>query len=186
MRADALSALCRHALGCVQQPTGPTTTVIVRTTLEELQSGIGSATIDGVDQPIPASAVRRLACDLQVIPWVMGGESEILDWGRDKRGFTRAQRLALAERDGGCACCGAPVAWTEVHHLEWWSHGGTTDLTNGVLLCTACHHRLHDEGWEITIDGVGVDALVWLIPPPWIDRSRTPRPGGRRRYTLTA
>ncbi|TQM91314.1 hypothetical protein FHX68_2526 [Microbacterium lacticum] len=60
------------------------------------------------------------------------------------------------------------------------------DLTNGALLCTACHHRLHDEGWEITIDGVGVDALVWLIPPPWIDRSRTPRPGGRRRYTLTA
>lgn len=186
MRADALAAVCRHALGCEELPTGPTTTVIVRMTLGELQTGIGAATIDGIDQPLPAAAVRRLACDLQAIPWIMGSDSEILDWGRDKRGFTRAQKLAIAERDGGCACCGAPVSWTEVHHIEWWANGGRTDLSNGVLLCTACHHRLHDDGWEVRIDGIGVDAHVWFIPPPWIDRSQTPRPGGRRRYTLTA
>lgn len=186
MRADALATLCRHALGCTELPTGPSTTVIVRITLDELQSGIGAATIDGIDQPLPAAAVRRLACDLQVIPWVMGGDSEILDWGRDKRGFTRAQKLALALRDGGCACCGAPAAWTEVHHLTWWSKNGPTDLTNGILLCTACHHRIHDDGWDIHIDGTGTDAKVWFIPPPWIDHTQTPRPGGRHRYTLGA
>lgn len=186
LRADALAAACRHALGCEELPTGPSATVVVRMTLEELRTGIGAATIDGIDQPLPAAAVRRLACDLAVIPAVLGGDSEILDWGREKRGFTRAQKLALALRDGGCACCGAPVAWTEVHHLEWWSHGGTTDLSNGVLLCTACHHRLHDDGWEIRIDGAGIDAHVWIIPPPWIDPDQTPRPGGKHRYTLTA
>lgn len=186
LRADALATACRHALGCEALPTGPSTTVVVRMTLEELRTGIGAATIDGIDQPLPAAAVRRLACDLAVIPAVLGGDSEILDWGREKRGFTRAQKLALALRDGGCACCGAPVAWTEVHHLEWWSHGGTTDLSNGVLLCTACHHRLHDDGWEIRIDGTGIDAHVWVIPPPWIDAARTPRPAGKHRYTLTA
>lgn len=187
MRADALAAVCRHALGCEQLPTGPTTTVVVQMTLEQLQTGAGAVTIDGVDQPLPAGAVRRLACDLQVIPVVLGGDSVVLDWGRDKRGFTRAQKLALALRDGGCACCGAPVAWTEVHHIRWWSrHGGRTDLDNGVLLCTACHHRLHDDGWEIEIDGVGTHAKVWFIPPPWIDRGRTPRTGGRHRYTLTS
>ncbi|MCT9820558.1 HNH endonuclease [Microbacterium sp. W1N] len=186
MRADALAAICRHAIGCDELPTGPSTTVIVRMTLDELQTGTGAAVIDGIDQPLPAAAARRLACDLQVIPWVMGGDSEILDWGRDKRGYTRAQKLALAMRDGGCACCAAPVAWTEVHHIDWWSRGGPTDLSNGILLCTACHHRIHDDGWQIRIDGVGVDAMVWFIPPPWIDRAQTPRPGGRRRYTLTA
>lgn len=185
MPADALAAACRHALGCESLPTGPSTTVIVRMTLEELRTGVGAATIDGIDQPVPAAAVRRLACDLQVIPAVLGGTSEILDWGRDNRGFTRAQKLALALRDGGCACCGAPVAWTEVHHIEWWSHGGPTDLANGVLLCTACHHRLHDDGWQIRIDGAGIDAHVWIIPPPWIDPDQTPRPGGKHRYTLT-
>lgn len=187
MRADALSEVCRHALGCDEQPTGPTTTVIVRMTLDELTTGIGTATIDGIDQPLPAGAVRRLACDLQVIPAVLDSSSAVLDWGRDKRGFTRAQKLAIGLRDGGCACCGAPASWTEVHHIRWWKrHGGRTDLSNGVLLCTACHHRLHDDGWEIRIDGVGIDAKVWFIPPPWIDPDRTPRSGARHRYTLTA
>lgn len=133
-----------------------------------------------------ALAARRLASDVEVIPWVMGGDGEILDWGRDKRGFTKAQRLALAERDGGCACCGAPVAWAEVHHIQWWSRGGRTGLSNGILPCTACHHRIHDDGWEIRIGGGGIHAAVWFIPPPWIDPARAPRPGGRRRYTLTA
>lgn len=186
MRADALAALCRHAIGCDRLPTGPSTTVIVRMTLEDLRTGSGQAVLDGFDQPLPVCAARRLASDVEVIPWVMGGDGEILDWGRDKRGFTKAQRLALAERDGGCACCGAPVAWAEVHHIQWWSRGGRTDLSNGILLCTGCHHRIHDDGWEIRIDGGGIHAAVWFIPPPWIDPSRAPRPGGRRRYTLTA
>ncbi len=187
MRADALVTICRHAIGCEELPTGPTTTVIVQMTLDQLRTEIGTVTIDGIDQPLPASAVRRLACDLQVIPAVLGGDSAVLDWGRDKRGFTRAQKLAIALRDQGCACCGAPTSWTEVHHIRWWKrHGGRTDLSNGVLLCVACHHRLHDDGWEIEVEGVGIDAHVWFIPPPWIDRDRTPRPGARDRRTLAA
>lgn len=112
---------------------------------------------------------------------------EVLDRGRDKRGFTRAQKLALAARDGGCVCCGAPTSWTEVHHIRWWKrHGGRTDLSNGVLLCTACHHRLHDDGWEICIEGTGMDAIVWFIPPRWIGPGRAPRVGGLKRNSLTA
>ncbi|MDL5352337.1 hypothetical protein [Microbacterium sp. zg-YB36] len=38
-----------------------------------------------------------------VIPCVLGRQSEILDWGPKKRLFTKAQKLALIERDGGCA-----------------------------------------------------------------------------------
>jgi len=187
VRADALADLCRHALGCDNVPTGPTTTAVVRTTVDALQTGTGAATVDGIDAALPASAVRRPACDLQVVPWVMGSDSEVLDWGRDKRLFTPAQKLALVERDGGCASCGAPPAWTHGHHVRWWDRdAGPTDLANGILLCTACHHRIHDDGWEIRIDGIGVDALVWFIPPPWIDPSRTPRPGGRGRFGLTA
>ena len=128
-----------------------------------------------------------MAADAQVIPCVLGGDSEILDWGRVKRLFTPAQKVALAERDGGCARCGAPPAWTHVHHLDWWERDrGPTDLANGVLLCTACHHTIHDEGWTITVEGTGTTARVWFLPPPWIDASRTPRLGGRARFALTA
>ena len=187
IQADALADLCRHAIGCDRVPTGVTATVVVRMDLADLEAGTGAATIDGIAQPIPASAVRRLAADAQIIPCVLGGDSEILDWGRAKRLFTPVQKLALGERDGGCAGCGAPPAWCHGHHLEWWDRdGGRTDLENGVLLCTGCHHRLHADGWEIRVDGPGIDAKVWLIPPPWIDAQCTPRLAGKSRYTLTA
>ncbi|PZU40802.1 MAG: HNH endonuclease [Microbacterium sp.] len=187
MQADALADLCRHAVGCAAVPMAPTATVVVRVDLADLQAGVGSATIDGFAQPVPASTVRRMAADAQVIPCVLGGESEILDWGRARRLFTPAQKLAVTERDGGCVSCGAPPAWCHVHHLAWWERdGGRTDLGNGVLLCTGCHHRLHADGWEIRIDGPGVEATVWLVPPPWVDARRTPRLAGRSRYTLTA
>jgi hypothetical protein len=187
MQADALADLCRHAVGCAAVPTSPTATVVVRVDLADLQAGVGSATIDGFAQPVPASTVRRMAADAQVIPCVLGGESEILDWGRARRLFTPAQKLAVTERDGGCVSCGAPPAWCHVHHLAWWERdGGRTDLGNGVLLCTGCHHRLHSDGWEIRIDGPGVEATVWLVPPQWIDARRAPRLAGRSRYTLTA
>lgn len=185
MRADALHELCAHALGCEQVPTAATTTVVVRMTLDQLESGCGVASIDGFDGSLPAAEVRRLAADLQVIPCVLGGDSEILDWGRARRLFSAAQKLALAERDGGCAFCGAPPAWTHGHHIAWWNRdAGPTDLDNGVLLCTGCHHRIHSDGWEIGVESVGVTARVWFIPPPWIDADRTPRIGGRARTAL--
>ena len=187
IQADALADICRHAIGCTEVPTAPTATVVVRVDLAALEAGVGAATIDGIAQPVPAATVRRLAADAQIIPCVLGGESEILDWGRAKRLFTPAQKLALADRDGGCVGCGAPPAWCHGHHLEWWERdGGRTDLANGVLLCTGCHHRLHSDGWEISVDGPGIDAHVWLIPPPWIDPQRGARLAGRSRYTLSA
>ena len=187
MRADALADLCRHALGCSDVPTLANTTVVVRVSLADLESGVGSATIDGVAMPVSAATARRMAADAEVIPCVLGGDSEILDWGRAKRLFTSAQKLALAERDGGCAFCGLPPSMAVGHHIQWWAlHGGRTDLGNGILLCTSCHHRIHDDGWDIRIDGVGTRAKVWFIPPPWLDAARTPRLGGRARYDLAA
>ncbi|WP_434812455.1 DUF222 domain-containing protein, partial [Microbacterium sp. bgisy189] len=184
MQADALADLCRHAIGCTTVPTGPVTTVVVRMDLDDLLRRVddagavgagatdaaGVATIDGIDQPVPAAAIRRMAADAQVIPCVLGGDSDILDWGRTKRLFTPTQKLALIERDGGCVSCGAPPGWCIVHHIDWWERDtGPTDLTNGVLLCTACHHRIHDDGWNLRVDGTGTTATVWLTPPTWID-----------------
>lgn len=187
MNADALADICRHAIGCDRVSTAPSATVVIRMDLEALENRLGTATIDGIAQPVPAGMIRRLAADQQVIPCVLGGESEILDWGRARRLFTTAQKLAIAERDGGCIDCGAPPMWCHVHHISWWDRdGGRTDLANGALLCTGCHHRLHSDGWEITVDGAGVDGRVHLVPPPWIDPQRRPRLAGRARYRLTA
>jgi hypothetical protein len=184
-QADALVLLASHLLGCSTETPVTGATVIVRMTLADLESGRGSAVIDGIDQPVSVATARRMAASGAVIPCVLGAESEILDWGRRKRLFTTAQKLAIAERDGGCAMCGLPPGMAKVHHLRWWARdAGPTDLSNGILLCETCHHRVHDNGWEIRIVGPGIEAEVWFIPPPHVDPSRTPRLGGRRRFAF--
>ena len=181
MKADALSDLARHALGCKETTcSGIRTTIVVRMNLSDLNCGEGLGTIDGTDQPVSVSELRRLAGDAGVIPQVLGGPSEILDQGRNVRMFTRAQRLALLERDGGCAKCHAPPEHCEAHHIAWWEHGGRSDLNNGVMLCTRCHHDIHRQGWGIRIRNGAVE----FIPPPHIDPLQRPRSGGLAAATL--
>ncbi|WP_194421215.1 HNH endonuclease signature motif containing protein [Microbacterium abyssi] len=188
LQADALALFCAHVLGCKSEKLPLAgATVVVRMNVSDLESAKGTATIDGIDQPISAAAARRMAADGGVIPCVLGGDSEILDWGRKKRFFTKAQRLALVERDGGCAMCYLPPEMVRAHHLRWWKrHHGRTDLSNGILLCESCHHRIHDNGWDIHIDGTGVNARVWFIPPAHVDPARMPRLGGRARFDVAA
>jgi Domain of unknown function (DUF222)/HNH endonuclease len=177
--ADAIVALLRHGLSCPQS-MGPaaTTTMIVRIGLDELMRGLGEVQIDGIEQPISAGTARRLAAEAEIIPMVLGGDSEVLDLGVARRLFSRAQRLALAERDDGCAWCSRPASYTEAHHIEWWkTQGGPTDLANGVLLCSAHHHVVHNQGWGIRV----IDNVPWFIPPVTVDIHQTPRRGGRLR-----
>ncbi len=188
LQADALADIAAHAIGCDSNaPALAGATVIVRVGVNDLADGTGCASIDGIDQPISISAARRIAANGGVIPYVLGTDSEILDWGREKRFFTRTQRLALVERDGGCAMCTLPPSMTRAHHIDWWNRDrGRTDLGRGVLLCDNCHHRVHDNGWEIRIQGTGTTAKVWFIPPANVDPTRTPRLGGTARYNLAA
>ncbi|TYL53783.1 HNH endonuclease signature motif containing protein [Agromyces mariniharenae] len=184
IQADALAQLARHALGCAQTlPALAKTTVVVRIDLESMRDGIGIAHIDGIDQPISAGTARRMAADAELIPAVLGGASVPLDLGRAARLFSRSQRLALGERDGGCASCGQNIAYVEAHHIDWWERdAGPTDLSNGVLLCSSCHHRIHRDGWGIHATATS----VWFIPPPHVDPERRPRLGGRARFDVGA
>lgn len=188
LQADAFTLFCAHVLGCeAERLPLAGATVIVRLTLDDLESGSGSATVDGLEQQISVGAARRIAAGGGVIPCVLGGRSEVLDWGREKRLFTKPQRLALVERDGGCAMCGLPPQMARAHHIRWWSRDqGPTDLANGVLLCETCHHRIHDNGWEVHIEGVGVRGRVWFIPPRYVDPAQSPRLGGRARFDIAA
>ena len=179
MRADALAALARHALGCTStDPLKPTTTVVIRVHEKDLRTGTGLGEVDGCSQPIDIATARRMAAAAGIVPATLGAKGELLDLGRRTYPFTRGQRLALGERDGGCAFCGAPPAWTEAHHIQFWGKGGRTDLSNGALLCSHCHHVIHDQGWRIH----ATDTEIWFIPPPDVDPERRPRQGGRARF----
>jgi hypothetical protein len=175
MRADALRDLCRHALGCKNtDESGIRTTIIVRMNLADLNTGEGLGSVDGTAQPVSVGELRRLAGEAGIIPAVLGGASETLDMGHRVRMFTKAQRLALLERDGGCAKCHAPPEHCEAHHITWWENGGRTDLANGVMLCTRCHHDIHRQHWKIRIH----NGRAEFTPPPNIDPLQLPRLGG--------
>ncbi|QUW17890.1 HNH endonuclease signature motif containing protein [Agrococcus sp. Marseille-Q4369] len=94
---------------------------------------------------VPIETVDRLLCEAVVQRAVVDERGHVLDLGREQRLFTKPQRMALAVQYEGCATpgCHMPVAWTEVHHVLWWSRGGPTDTENGILLCTHCHHEVH-------------------------------------------
>ncbi|MDF9750819.1 HNH endonuclease signature motif containing protein [Arthrobacter sp. ES3-54] len=137
---------------------------------EPRHEGTGSLTFTG---PITVSTVRKLACDADIIPVLLGGEGRVLDIGRASRVFPPHIRKALTARDQGCAFpqCTIPAPWCEAHHITYWSLGGTTGTDNGTLLCSHHHHLIHKEQWTVQMRA----GVPWFIPPPHIDPARTPR-----------
>src|SRR5207244_7966843 len=115
-------------------------------------------------EPLSGAAARRLACDAQVIPLVLGGPGEILDVGRASRTATPAIRRALRVRDRGCIGpgCDSPPAWTDAHHIRHWADGGPTSIENMCLLCSWHHDLVHHDGWTITMTG----GRPRMHPPP--------------------
>nr|WP_241429244.1 HNH endonuclease signature motif containing protein [Agrococcus sp. ARC_14] len=104
-----------------------------------------SLTVQHTGSLVPVETIDRLLCHAFVQKVVLDEHGHPLQLGRAERLFSRAQKRALAARDGGCATpdCGMPVAWTEAHHVQPWEHGGRTDVDNGILLCSHCHHEVH-------------------------------------------
>jgi hypothetical protein len=151
-RGQAFCALLEH-LDPAHLPDhgGDATTVMVTMTLDQLRSELATAgLISSDDHRLTAAEARRLACTAGIIPAVLGGKSEVLDLGRTSRLFSRAQRKALRLRDRRCRAkgCSVPATWCEAHHLKPWASGGSTDLEDGVLLCSFHHHRAHDPTYD--------------------------------------
>jgi hypothetical protein len=140
------------------------------TPLSGTATGSGTFTYTG---PVTASTIRKIACDADIIPVLLGSEGRILDIGRTTRIFPPHIRKALNARDQGCAFpnCTIPASWCEAHHITYWSRGGPTSTDNGVLLCTHHHHLIHKEQWKIHVK----NGTPWFIPPPHIDPRQQPR-----------
>ncbi|UIJ33356.1 HNH endonuclease signature motif containing protein [Allobranchiibius sp. GilTou73] len=123
--------------------------------------GIGHTT-DG--DHLDAGTLRRLACDADLIPAVLGSESEPLDVGRARRLFTGGLRTAIIHRDQHCTFpgCERPPDWCDAHHVRPWWAGGQTTLTNATLLCARHHTIVHRDLLTATVTPTGV---TWDLTP---------------------
>lgn len=144
--ADALVELARRALSSGELPTegGQRPQVVVTVPLAVLQGRIGTGLLS-FGGPVNAEVARRIACDAQVIPMVLGSRGEPLDVGRASHSVPVAIRRAVTVRDRGCAFPGCPVPpqWCDVHHVEHWADRGSTSLANPSL--SRCAHGNNDE-----------------------------------------
>jgi len=161
----------------------------------EVRSDVGTA-VRGVGHledgggALPGGVVESYLCDAGAVPVSMGDAGRPLDVGRHQRLFTRAQRIAIAVRDGGCigVGCRAPISQCEMHHIDHWAADrGRTDVDDGVPLCRNHHLGLHNRGEKIVRErdpATGRDTY-WLhappdprtgeVRPPTLLRSRSPR-----------
>ncbi|WP_193608325.1 HNH endonuclease signature motif containing protein [Nocardioides lijunqiniae] len=141
----------RYPVEKLPKAAGMDATVVVTMTLETLMGGLKAAQLD-TGTRISPSLARRMACEAGVIPVVLGGRSQVLDVGRKRRFHTKAQRIAMAVRDGGCIAlgCERPSAWCHAHHLDPWSQGGETSVERGAMLCARHHTLIHHPGYGVT------------------------------------
>jgi hypothetical protein len=153
--------------------------------LSDLRSGKGFGILEGIDEVIAAVAIQELACDTGFTLIATDRAGLPLYESRLLRSFTQPQRRAMVARDGdrcvvsGCRC---RAATTHAHHVVFWSEGGLTDIDNGVLLCPAHHHALHQGAFEIRM----VDGIPWMRAgiDSWDDSAW--RPAGRNRLQPAA
>ena len=102
---------------------------------------------------LPIESVRRIACDGDAVVVVEDENGEPLSIGRKTRIVPTAIKRALWARDKGCRFpgCGRK-RFVDAHHIEHWSAGGETSLANLMLLCTAHHRLVHEDGFRIEKD----------------------------------
>jgi hypothetical protein len=182
VEADALVELIIGARSV--NPREPEISVVVD--FETMKHGVHQTsvceTIAGV--PLTPATVRRLACEGSIVPFVLGGDGEVLDEGRGRRLATAAQRRALAVMHATCVMpgCTVPFDQCRVHHVDPWHDGGRTDLDQLVPVCERDHHRLHEGGWTLK---VRPDRTITLARPDGVvvyegtsvDRTRRPPAG---------
>lgn len=158
------------------------------TSVETAVRGVGHLEDGG--GALPGGVVESYLCDAGAVPVTLGDAGRPLDVGRHQRLFTRAQRIAIAVRDGGCVGigCRAPISQCEMHHIDHWAADrGRTDVDDGVPLCRNHHLGLHNRGEKIVRERDPVtgrdaywlhappDPLTGEVRPPALLRSRSPR-----------
>lgn len=163
-RADALLEIIGRG---VAAPEGTTQTekakIHVTIDHQALAGKVAGGGHTGTGEQLSAGTIRRLACDAQIIPIVLGGPSEPLDVGRVRRLFTPSQRAAVLLRDRGCSFpgCSMPAGWTDIHHIVHWVFGGASDLDNAAALCRRHHVIVHRYGYTATVTDTEV---IWHLP----------------------
>lgn len=157
------------ASGKLGQHNGLPATIIVSTTLAELEAGAGSG-ITGGGSRLPISDVIRLARHAHHYLAVFDNAKPVALY-HTKRLASPGQRIVLYALGRGCSAPGCDVGgyYCEVHHITDYAICHVTDINDLTFGCGPHHRLLQPRGWSTRKRKDG--ATEW-IPPPHLDRGQ--------------
>jgi hypothetical protein len=186
---DALKLGLQAAIasGKLGMHRGHPVTVIVTTTLAELDQAAHAVADPSIPMPAPARTgggsrlpmrdlIRMAANAIHYLAVFDNHTERPLYLGRQSRIATADQRLICYARDRGCTHpnCLEPGYHCEVHHSPDWAHGGRTDADKLYFGCGG-HHGMASRGerrTQVTASG----RLGWTdgSGPPEINHAHHP------------
>ncbi|QUR65988.1 HNH endonuclease signature motif containing protein [Mycobacterium spongiae] len=162
---DGLNAALRAVLasGELGQHNGLPASIIVTTTLAELEAASGTG-LTGGGSLLPMSDVIRLARHARHYLAVFD-KGKTLALYHSRRLASPGQRIVLYAKDRGCTApgCDVPGYYSEVHHVTPYAHCRATDVNDLTFGCGP-HHRLIKPGGWTTRKSANGDT-EWLAPP---------------------
>jgi len=168
---DALLAALRALLasGKLGQHNGLPASIIVTTTLAELEAAAGRG-VSGGGTVLPMSDVIRLARHARHYLAIFD-KGKALALYHTKRLASPAQRIVLYAKDRGCSApgCTVPGYYCEVHHITDYATCHRTDVDDLTFACGTHHRLLRPGGWTTRKRESG--DTQW-IPPPHLDRGQ--------------
>jgi hypothetical protein len=186
---DALKIALKSAIasGGLGQHRGAPISVVVTTTLAELEQAARAAVDPDVPMPAPArtggtgrlpmSDLIRLASEsVHYLAVFENHSARPLYLGRSRRLATADQRIICHARDHGCTKPGCFVGGydCEIHHGLEWSAGGSTDADNLFFACGPDHGALTDGVYTTTLTKDGRIGWADGTGPPRVNNAHHP------------
>lgn len=173
---DAINWGLRTAMasGGLGTHRGVPVTVIVKTTVDDLEQAARAMTDPSVPMSKPARTgsgsrlpmrdlINMLAAGASVhyLAVFDNHSSRPLYLGRSRRIASVDQRIWCHIRDGGCTFpdCTVPGDQCEVHHTPDWNHGGPTDADHLHFGCGGHHAGVTDGSYQTSVTEDG--RLAW-------------------------
>jgi Domain of unknown function (DUF222)/HNH endonuclease len=143
------------------QHNGLPVSIVVTTTLKDLEAAAGKA-LTGGGTLLPMSDVIRMASHAHHY-LALFDHGKALALYHAKRLASPAQRIMLYAKDRGCTKpgCDAPAYHSQVHHIRGWAATGRTDINDLTLAC-GIDNRLVEKGWTTRTNARG--DTEWLAP----------------------
>jgi hypothetical protein len=168
---DALTAMARALLasGNLGQHHGLPATIIVSTTLADLQAGTGKAHTGGGTW-LPIRDVIAMASHAHHYLRIYDGAKELALF-HTKRLASPGQRIVLYAKERGCSHPGCPIGgyYCEVHHDTGYAKTERTNIHERSLRCGPHHQLITSHGWKTRKTHNGT---TQTLPPPHLDHGQ--------------